>query len=188
MRSRGAMRPEFWKNLALEIRGRREDRMRGAPAVSRAMCIEECCTRAYSFSGEHQAFPAQWLYGLYEFALVTGFLATIVRSKREPLANLTPAPGRRTRTISPYATTAFVFAAITSTAPRPNACDDGLRPLCPPWACVISTFAVRRCEAEFRSSRISARRQRTPGRRQRAASRRIRIRARPQEPTQSWVR
>jgi hypothetical protein len=34
-------------------------------------------TRAYRFSGEHPAFPAQWLYGLYEFALVTGFLATI---------------------------------------------------------------------------------------------------------------
>src|SRR3979490_2909141 len=26
----------------------------------------------------HPAFPAQWLYGLYEFALVTGFLATII--------------------------------------------------------------------------------------------------------------
>jgi len=28
-------------------------------------------------SGEHPAFPAQWLYGLYEIVLVTGFLATI---------------------------------------------------------------------------------------------------------------
>jgi hypothetical protein len=35
-------------------------------------------TRAYRFSGEHPAFPAQWLYGLYDFVLVTGFLATIV--------------------------------------------------------------------------------------------------------------
>jgi hypothetical protein len=26
----------------------------------------------------HPAFPAQWLYGLYEFALVTGFVATII--------------------------------------------------------------------------------------------------------------
>src|ERR1700709_2525677 len=26
----------------------------------------------------HPAFPAQWLYGLYEFALATGFLATII--------------------------------------------------------------------------------------------------------------
>jgi hypothetical protein len=26
----------------------------------------------------HPAFPAQWLYGLYEIVLVTGFLATII--------------------------------------------------------------------------------------------------------------
>src|SRR5882672_7862119 len=39
-------------------------------------------TRAYRSSGEHPAFPAQWLYGLYEFALVTGFLATIIPGMR----------------------------------------------------------------------------------------------------------
>jgi hypothetical protein len=65
------------ENVTLEIRGRREDRVRAAPAVSRAVCIKKCCTRAYRFSGEHPAFPAQWLYGLYDFVLVTGFLATI---------------------------------------------------------------------------------------------------------------
>ena len=27
---------------------------------------------------EASAFPAQWLYGLYDFVLVTGFLATII--------------------------------------------------------------------------------------------------------------
>src|SRR3978361_650413 len=26
----------------------------------------------------HPAFPAQWLYGLYDFVLVTGFLSTII--------------------------------------------------------------------------------------------------------------
>jgi len=62
------------------------------------------------------AFPAQWLYGLYVIVLVTGFLATIVRSKRWPLANLTPAPGRRTQTTSPYADAALVFAASASIA------------------------------------------------------------------------
>src|SRR5882757_9850203 len=66
------------ETLPSEIRGRREDRMRAAPAVSRAMCIKECCTRAYRFSGEPPAFPAQWLYDLYDFVLVTGFLATII--------------------------------------------------------------------------------------------------------------
>ena len=39
-RSRGAMRPEFCISLSLiKDRGRREDRVRAAPAVSRAMCI-----------------------------------------------------------------------------------------------------------------------------------------------------
>ena len=41
------------------------------------MMHKEMRTRAYRSSGEHPAFPAQWLYGLYEFVLVTGFLATI---------------------------------------------------------------------------------------------------------------
>jgi hypothetical protein len=76
--SRGAMRPEFcWKPCSSEIRGRREDRVRAAPAVSRAM-VDSGRTRAYRFGGNTPAFPAQWLYGLYEFALVTGFLATII--------------------------------------------------------------------------------------------------------------
>ena len=35
-------------------------------------------SRAYRFSGEHTGLPTQRLYGLYEFALVTGFLATII--------------------------------------------------------------------------------------------------------------
>ena len=68
----------------------------------------------------HPAFPAQWLYGLYVIVLGTGFLATIVRSKRWPLTNLTPAPGRRTQTISPYASAALVSRCLTSTAPCPS--------------------------------------------------------------------
>ena len=35
-------------------------------------------TQAYRFGGNTPAFPAQWLYGLYDFVLVTGFLATII--------------------------------------------------------------------------------------------------------------
>jgi hypothetical protein len=42
------------------------------------MMHKEVRTRAYRFSGEHPAFPAQWLYGLYVIVLVTGFLATII--------------------------------------------------------------------------------------------------------------
>jgi hypothetical protein len=47
------------KFLAPKTRGRRESRVRAAPAVSRAKWIEER-TRAYRFSGGNPAFPAQW--------------------------------------------------------------------------------------------------------------------------------
>src|SRR5258708_17644315 len=68
--------PEVLHIVALEIRGRREDRVRAAPAVSQACCKKICCPRAYRFSGEHPAFPAQWLYGLYELVLVTLLFVT----------------------------------------------------------------------------------------------------------------
>jgi hypothetical protein len=51
--------------VPLRERGRREDRVRAAPVVSRADCTKTKCTRAYRFSGNTPAFPAQWLYGLY---------------------------------------------------------------------------------------------------------------------------
>jgi hypothetical protein len=77
--SRDAWRPKFCISLALlKRRGRGEDRVRAAPAVSQAIVHQKMRPRAYRFSGEHPAFPAQWPYGLYEFALVTGFLATII--------------------------------------------------------------------------------------------------------------
>jgi hypothetical protein len=84
----------------------REQRARGRPGArcTRGLACNvhrRMRTRAYRFSGEHPAFPAQWLYGLYEFALVTGFLATI--ALQIALPNLTPAPGRQAHTTSPYA-------------------------------------------------------------------------------------
>ena len=65
----------------------KEKRARGRPGArcTRGLagcCKEICCPRAYRFSGEPPAFPAQWLYGLYDFVLVTGFLATIPPWKR----------------------------------------------------------------------------------------------------------
>jgi hypothetical protein len=47
------------------------------------MCIKRKRTRAYRFSGNTPAFPAQWLYGLYR-ALPgeSELLATIAPEKR----------------------------------------------------------------------------------------------------------
>jgi hypothetical protein len=135
------MRPEFyWKPCPLKIRGRREDRMRAAPAVSRACLQTRMCTRAYRFSWQHQAFPAQWLYGLYVIVLVTGFLATIVREKRLLLTHVTPAPGRRTHTTSPYAADAFVSRTAASIAPRALRPDDREAPLL--WAGMRGVLAL----------------------------------------------
>ena len=57
--------------LPLEIRGRGEDRVRAAPAVSRAkQCIHNTRTSIQVWR-RHPAFPAQWLYGLYDLVLIT---------------------------------------------------------------------------------------------------------------------
>jgi hypothetical protein len=73
------MRPKFCISFALfENRGRGEDRVRAAPAVSQAMCIKKCAHEHTGSAVNTPASPTQRLYGLYEFALVTGFLATII--------------------------------------------------------------------------------------------------------------
>jgi hypothetical protein len=100
------------ETLPSKNRGRREDRMRAAPAVSRAMCIKECCTRAYRFSGEHPAFPAQWLYGLLR-ARPGDRLSCHHHSRRTFVpVHLTPAPGRQAHTTSPYAQAALVSRSL----------------------------------------------------------------------------
>ncbi len=93
-----------------EIRGRREDRVHAAPAVSCATCTKKR-TRAYRFSGGIPAFPAQWFYGLLRALpgdrafLPPSSLRSVCFSK-----NLTPASGRQNHTTSPYANAPFVCA------------------------------------------------------------------------------
>jgi hypothetical protein len=48
----------------IKMRGRREDRVCAAPAISCAIMRKKARTRAYRFGGSIPAFPAQWLYGL----------------------------------------------------------------------------------------------------------------------------
>ena len=52
-------------------RGRREDRVRAAPAVSCAKANKKR-TRAYRFSGGNPAFPARWFTAYSALSLVTG--------------------------------------------------------------------------------------------------------------------
>ena len=73
--SRGALRPRLALTSALlKRRGRRESRVRAAPAVSCATCTEEKRTRAYRSSGGNPAFPAQWFTAYFELSPVTGLL------------------------------------------------------------------------------------------------------------------
>jgi hypothetical protein len=70
---RDGIRPSFANSFAPKRkraqatlkRGRGEDRVRAAPAVSRAKVANKKRTRAYRFSGSSPAFPAQWFDGLF---------------------------------------------------------------------------------------------------------------------------
>ena len=125
--------------VPLENRGRREDRVRAAPAVSCATCaFGEERTRAYRFSGEPPAFPAQWCYGLYR-ALPgePGFLATVATHALDPIGsmrnprNLTPASGRQDHTTLPSASRAVRQKRIrVHRSPRPTFVTIAKRPSC----------------------------------------------------------
>ena len=105
--------------------------MRAAPAVSRAI-IDSGRTRAYRFGGITPAFPAQWLYGLYEFAPVTGFLATVIPGsfRSRELDASTGASGPHDFTVRSGIVRPHIAArnTIASIATSPNVCDDGRRP------------------------------------------------------------
>jgi hypothetical protein len=64
-RSRGAMRLSFDLNFSPPRKQRAQGRP-GARCTRGLVCKlhKKMRTRAYRFSGEHPAFPAQWFYGL----------------------------------------------------------------------------------------------------------------------------
>jgi hypothetical protein len=78
-----------------ETRGRRESRVRAAPAVSRAIVIRQKRTRAYRFSGGNPTFPAQWFYGLFRALPGEPSSFATVTSQISP-QSLAPASGART--------------------------------------------------------------------------------------------
>ena len=69
--SRGIICPKFCNRPCP-----RNQRAQGRPGARRTRGLmgdmgSQCCPRAYRFGGNTPAFPAQWLYGLYEIVLVT---------------------------------------------------------------------------------------------------------------------
>src|SRR6266702_8011336 len=110
-----------------EIRGRRE---RPDARCTRGLVCnvhKKVRTRAYRSSGEHPAFPAQWLYGLYRGRPgETGSIATTADGILP--ANLTPAFGRRTTRLRRPLTSRSSFVTSAATASHHNVRDDGRRP------------------------------------------------------------
>jgi hypothetical protein len=115
------------KLFALENRGRREDRVRAAPAVSCAMCTKKC---AHEHTGSAESIRPSLRNGFTAYnapSPVTGFVATVAGGILP--ANLTPASGRQDHTTSPYAETTFVFVTSASTASHRAFRDDREPPL-----------------------------------------------------------
>ena len=135
-RSRGAFRPRF--DLCLpssENRGRREDRVLAAPAVSRAICANKT---AHEHTGqrEHSGLPCAMALRLTSCS--SRRTALLPPSPREAslLLDLAPAPRRPNHTTSPYASGAYVYRALSVHRISPRVRDDGQRP----------SSAVRRAE------------------------------------------
>jgi hypothetical protein len=136
-------------------RGRRESRVRAAPAVSCARCTKEC---AHEHTGSAEAIRPSLRNGFTAyFRALPGDRACLSPSPREiqqsprPVGltclsrDLTPASRRQNHTTSPSASASFVSVlcdrsretrpaipsapdAAASTASRPNVRDDGQRP------------------------------------------------------------
>ena len=107
--SRGMMCPRVaWTFALVKGRGRREDRVHAAPAVSCASCTKE---NAHEHTGSAETLrpsPRNGFTAYFVLSPVTGFVATVVA--RISPRNLTPASGRQDHTTSPSASASFVRA------------------------------------------------------------------------------
>jgi hypothetical protein len=87
--------PEFCKFIGPQRdRGRREDRVRAAPAVS---CARNAQANAHEHTGSAEAVRPSLRNGFTAYIVLSparpGLFVTVAPKKREPLKNLTPAIG-----------------------------------------------------------------------------------------------
>src|SRR5215217_4071654 len=114
--------PEVCIFVALfEIRGRREDRVLAAPAVSRAICANK---NAHEHTGqrEHSGLPCAMALRLTSCS--PRRTALLPPSPALLIARLTPAPRRPNHTTSPYASGAYVYRALSVHRISPRVRDD----------------------------------------------------------------
>ena len=115
-RSRGAFRPSFAiRSRPLKIRGRREDRVRAAPAVSCASA-QESAHMSIQVQRRASGLPCAMALRLIRDLPGEPSSVATVTSQRTSLQSFAPASGARTtrfrRTLEPHAS----GAALTSTA------------------------------------------------------------------------
>src|SRR2546430_7812888 len=115
--SRGADRPRFASSFALfEIRGRREDRVRAAPAVSRAIAHRE---RAHEHTGSAETLRPSLRNGFTAYFVlspVNGSFATVAPKKlaSQELDASTAASGPRDFAVRIRRVRLAPFASIAS--------------------------------------------------------------------------
>ena len=120
--SRGAVRPSCaWSLDPPESRGRREDRVRAAPAVSCAICTEKC---AHEHTGPAESIRPSLRNGLTAYAALSSETNSFclrrladwrrrsTRSGTLASAKLDASHGRQDHTVLPYATTSLVLRGI----------------------------------------------------------------------------
>ena len=125
--SRGGIHPSFAVDfLYPPIRGRRESRVRAAPAIS---CAKSRGRRHTSIQVKrrHPAFPARWVTAYFALSPATGFLATVI--KRILPQNLAPASGRQDHTTSPSVSATLVSRSFRVHRISPRVRDDRDPPL-----------------------------------------------------------
>ena len=114
---------------ALQSRGRREDRVLAAPAVSCASCVSKC---AHEHTGSAETLRPSLRNGFTAYFVLSpvsrGSVATV--ASRILPRRLTPAYGRQDHTTSPYASAPFVIGTSASTASHRTFVTIMIRPSC----------------------------------------------------------
>ena len=115
--------------LPSPIRGRREGRVRAAPAVSCA--IMRMAKGAHEHTGSAGASRPSLRNGFTAYFVLfpeNGSFASVARNALSRLEGLTPAPRRQNHTTSPYASATLVRHGIGVHRILPRVGDDGQRP------------------------------------------------------------
>jgi len=126
--SRGAMHPSFaLLSTLLKDRGRREDRVRAAPAVSCATCTRKC---AHEHTGPAGASRPSLRNGFTAYNALSPVIELIChRHRADTSARLDASFGRQDHTTSPYASCAFVLRTCRVHRIPPHVRDDRDPPL-----------------------------------------------------------